>query len=164
MRVSREVRSSRSRFPQRLKPGALASTCGRPENRSFQGSFVSGRREGRPFQSSFLIRGLLGKVRGSYRRLLRAAVSWWPRLHNRWHADSHHGQHPCQFPPYDGRGGEQELLPRIIGLPDDAVPVVEVVEELRQLKRMFGRVGRLSGDDTLFDHLGGLSRSEPKLP
>ena len=51
-----------------------------------------------------------------------------------------------------------------IGFGEDMVLVVEVIEHLRQLERIFRRVCGFSGDDALAHHGGKLSGTEPELP
>ena len=55
-------------------------------------------------------------------------------LHYWRDADSHGLQHAHQFSPYYSRSGEEKFLAGFVGFTNDPMPVVEVVEQLRQLE------------------------------
>src|SRR5207302_6003933 len=85
------------------------------------------------------------------------------KLHNGWHADSHAREHADQFAANNPNGGQQEFLPSFVGLGEDVVAVVKVIEQLPQLKGVLGSIGRLGGCDALIHDVGGLVRCQPKL-
>ena len=60
--------------------------------------------------------------------------------------------------------GQQELLPLLVRFAEDGIPVVESVEELRELENMFGQIRGLGRGDALVDHVGGLGGRQPELP
>src|SRR5581483_5005929 len=70
-------------------------------------------------------------------------------LHDRRNGDAHQRQYSDQLPP-DHRGrGQQKFLPTLVGFREDMVPVIKIIEQLRELESMFGSVGRLGGSDAL---------------
>ncbi len=83
------------------------------------------------------------------------------RLHDFRGFDAHHRQHADQFAFDHGCGRQQELLPSLIGLGQDVVPVIEVVELLRQLEGMLGGEGRFGRRNALLDDVRSLARQQP---
>src|SRR5579883_348237 len=77
-------------------------------------------------------------------------------LHYRRHADPHDCKQADQFAPCDCSRRQQEMLPGGVGFGENVMPMVKIVEKLRQLKCVLGRVGRLGGGDTLLEDGGSL--------
>src|SRR5260370_14516766 len=59
---------------------------------------------------------------------------------------------------------QKKAVASFIGLGKDVVRVLEVIELLRQLKSVLGRVGGLRCRDALLDQVGELSGAKPELP
>ena len=72
-------------------------------------------------------------------------------LHHSRYCNSHQSQRLNQSARDHGYGGHQELLLFFIGLGENVMTVIEVVEELRQLEDIFRRVGGLGGGDGELD-------------
>ncbi len=59
------------------------------------------------------------------------------------------------------RSRQQESLPVSVGLGEDVMAVIEIVELLRQLESVFGGEGRLGRRNALFDDERSLTGQQP---
>src|SRR5258708_15985681 len=84
--------------------------------------------------------------------------------HDRWDTDPHRRENANELAAYHGHGCQQKFLPAVIRFAQDRIAVIEGVEKLRQLKRMFGKVRRFSSSNALRHNVRSLSRRQPKLP
>ena len=74
-------------------------------------------------------------------------MSTWPASHHRRHGDPHGGQKAKELAAHNRDSRQQESFPTFIALGQNWMSVVEVVEQLRQLKHMFGKVSRFGRSD-----------------
>ena len=72
-------------------------------------------------------------------------------LHHRRSFNPQEAKRPSHLPLSHHCRGQQERLPRRVGLMQNMMPMIKIVELLRELKRILRQVSRLGGRKTLLD-------------